>query len=424
MSWPTLRFQNQLPPSVKRELESLIQQLTQYLATGHDSDGNNLGSSSAGSVTGPTVSVDGEVVLFDGTTGQVIKRLTGTGLVHATAGVASVGTAAYADIQHVSATSRFLGRKSSGAGVIEELSVADALTLLGFINAGAAFYTGSGHPQRILSAPIGNVYQDTATGYLYRKVGGGSTAYGWYPWLTSGLTEGPVEWRATQSDNTSNNVFGASIQHGPLALHPALGTEHFTQTVSGSATKQMIGGKQFASGATSGTAASIALLNSASANQAKLIDDDVDLWATVNTDPTAVTATRIWFGWCNAAMTDTISAPAYTGALQAMLIRYLSDGNGVWEGFTSAGGSGAGTRNNTTTLGTPAAATTYKLRIRFVRSGTPTVYFSVNDGTEVSLTSTIPATGQTPFLQLGIDQPSGSTAKAIRWRAMGGSFGS
>lgn len=43
-----------------------------------------------GAVIGPGVSIDGEIMLFDGTTGLLAKRATGTGVVHATAGVYSV----------------------------------------------------------------------------------------------------------------------------------------------------------------------------------------------------------------------------------------------------------------------------------------------------------------------------------------------
>lgn len=42
-------------------------------------------------VTGPASSVDGEVMLYSGTTGKVAKRLTGNGVILSTAGVASVG---------------------------------------------------------------------------------------------------------------------------------------------------------------------------------------------------------------------------------------------------------------------------------------------------------------------------------------------
>lgn len=44
----------------------------------------------AGDVSGPASSVDSEIVLFDGITGKVLKRATGTGVVKATSGVFSV----------------------------------------------------------------------------------------------------------------------------------------------------------------------------------------------------------------------------------------------------------------------------------------------------------------------------------------------
>jgi hypothetical protein len=47
-------------------------------------------SAGAGDVTGPAASVDSEVALFSGTTGKIIKRLSGSGLVKAASGVASV----------------------------------------------------------------------------------------------------------------------------------------------------------------------------------------------------------------------------------------------------------------------------------------------------------------------------------------------
>lgn len=46
-----------------------------------------------GEMAGPGVSVDGEVALFDGTSGATLKRFSGTGLMKATSGVAGVATA-------------------------------------------------------------------------------------------------------------------------------------------------------------------------------------------------------------------------------------------------------------------------------------------------------------------------------------------
>lgn len=50
--------------------------------------------SGAGNVSGPGTTVDGEGVLFDGTSGTLLKRATGTGVVHRTSGVDSVSAVA------------------------------------------------------------------------------------------------------------------------------------------------------------------------------------------------------------------------------------------------------------------------------------------------------------------------------------------
>lgn len=53
--------------------------------------GGQLTASGTGDVVGPASSVDGEIVLFDGLTGKLIKRATGTGPVKATSGVYATG---------------------------------------------------------------------------------------------------------------------------------------------------------------------------------------------------------------------------------------------------------------------------------------------------------------------------------------------
>jgi hypothetical protein len=49
-----------------------------------------ISGSSLGDVVGPSSAVDGEIALYDGTTGKLIKRATGTGPVQVTSGVFSV----------------------------------------------------------------------------------------------------------------------------------------------------------------------------------------------------------------------------------------------------------------------------------------------------------------------------------------------
>jgi len=48
------------------------------------------GLTAAGNVFGPASALDGQIVLFDGTSGQLIRGATGTGYVFATNGVYSV----------------------------------------------------------------------------------------------------------------------------------------------------------------------------------------------------------------------------------------------------------------------------------------------------------------------------------------------
>lgn len=54
--------------------------------------------SGAGDVVGPASAVDSEIALYSGATGKIIKRLSGSGVVKATSGVASVGTVGNADV--------------------------------------------------------------------------------------------------------------------------------------------------------------------------------------------------------------------------------------------------------------------------------------------------------------------------------------
>jgi hypothetical protein len=67
------------------------------------------GGSGLGDVVGPSSSVDGEIVLFDATTGKLIKRATGTGYAKATSGVYSTQSVANSYIELYQSVASALG---------------------------------------------------------------------------------------------------------------------------------------------------------------------------------------------------------------------------------------------------------------------------------------------------------------------------
>lgn len=83
----------------------------------------------SGNVNGPGSSVNGEIALFDGTTGKLLKSATGTGVVHATSGIYSVSDVTLAEIVAVTAASRLLGRRSGSAGDWEEVTLGTGLSM-------------------------------------------------------------------------------------------------------------------------------------------------------------------------------------------------------------------------------------------------------------------------------------------------------
>jgi hypothetical protein len=116
--------------------------------------------SGSGDVTGPSVSVDGDVAVFNGTTGKIIKvgTTTGTGnLVRATSptlvtpvlGTPSSGTltnctfpVAIQSTGITCSTARVLGRSTAGTGSVEQLTLGAGLSLSGGVL--NAVGTGSG----------------------------------------------------------------------------------------------------------------------------------------------------------------------------------------------------------------------------------------------------------------------------------------
>jgi hypothetical protein len=135
------------------------------LGTGLSMAGNTLNATASGSgdVTGPSVSVDGDVAVFNGTTGKIIKvgATTGTGnLVRATSAILTTASLLNTNIGTPSAgtltnctfpvrindtgitcsAARVLGRSTAGTGSVEQLTLGAGLSL----TAGVLNTTGSG----------------------------------------------------------------------------------------------------------------------------------------------------------------------------------------------------------------------------------------------------------------------------------------
>lgn len=88
-------IQNQTAPATpgSGSTEIYVDSTTKKLKSKDDTGTiTDYGTTGTGDVTGQASSIDGEITLFSGTTGKVIKRATGTGVVHATAGVFSTSS--------------------------------------------------------------------------------------------------------------------------------------------------------------------------------------------------------------------------------------------------------------------------------------------------------------------------------------------
>src|SRR3990167_8620248 len=72
----------------------------QILQTNGTASAPSWATAGSGDVVGPASSVNNEIVLFDSTTGKLIKRATGSGLLRATSGVYGTTTIVTADIDN------------------------------------------------------------------------------------------------------------------------------------------------------------------------------------------------------------------------------------------------------------------------------------------------------------------------------------
>lgn len=277
---------------------------------------------------------------------------------------------------------------------------------------GGGIATGTGHPQGVLAAGVGSLYRDTNTGYLFRKYAGGVTAYGWYYERGEGMGSGygPQYYNAVAWVDSSATLFattGGLYRHGVMTSG---GQAWNTQGSPGTISREYVSGYgwfiEFKSANTTGTVSGIR------GNQSLVgwLDSDLDIVFKVR-PVDDVTTVRYWLGIFSS--TPTASDDNTANALGFRFSTEVPDAG--WVGY--ARNSTGPTSGTTSSLGTVVADSVYRLRMRLIRSGTPTAYFSVNDGTEQALTSGIPATGgtQAPYITV---EPRGNVARPIQWAQM------
>lgn len=126
-------------------------------------------ASGAWSATGVTISppLTGDLAALEALSGTGLARRTGTstwsvGTTVATAEIAD-DAVTYAKIQDVSATARVLGRKTAGAGVVEELSASELLDLIGSTR-GQILYRGASGWAGLSPGTSGYVLQSGGAG--------------------------------------------------------------------------------------------------------------------------------------------------------------------------------------------------------------------------------------------------------------------
>jgi hypothetical protein len=249
----------------------------------------------------------------------------------------------------------------------------------------------------VQSGSIGETYRDTATGYLYRKMAGNATTTGWYyapQFLGAGAGLGP-QTETMSAVNGAVPTFGngvfANVAQTNNQAPVVFGTTWWDKSVTNSST-----------GTRGGWLSTV---------QPILFDNDFDISFMVRTH-TTFTDGRIMLGLTSADLTNSDTLPG-----DGVVMRFSQGTDTSWVGCSRDGT----TQTCTAAIGSISTSTNYNVRIRYIASGTPTYYFSVNDGAETTKTTNMARAGQNSGICLYIYNKN-ATTQNLMWRAVGITF--
>jgi len=229
---------------------------------------------------------------------------------------------------------------------------------------GGADFTYAGNPQGNVTAAIGQTCRDTTNGGLYVKLGGAGTAWGWYRDLPTGAglaAAVPIVHQVFAGNDSSGSPNGIGV--------PVFNTTSLFADSLGLA-------NHYASGQTNSSTGTQGGWNTSF--QVYYLAGDFDFVAACRTH-SVLTDARLWVGIGNGTLSNSDNLPG-----RGVMFRYSQAVDAGWVGY-----SHDGTTGSVVAVGAIATSTEYKLRIRLVRA-TNTLYFSINDGAEVTKTTNVP----------------------------------
>ncbi len=309
---------------------------------------------------------------------------------------------------------------------------------LGPDNAAGVILTGTVHPQGVQDAPggVGSLYINLTNGQRYRKLGGGTTAFGWY------LEPDPLNanYILIQGRFASGAQNQSTVSPNALAYAGNCNVNIPTRPAKTGSATYFANDRLYTSGFTSTALNNIGLwkcsgtidagfpyspVGGAALGPTELMpwDFSIDVITTPRDSPAGVGTTladmRAWIailaqngagiqasgamGNVDLIYTGFPTVMAVNGGLYGVAWRFsTAAGDTKWT-LCTANDNGAVAAQTATPIGANVAAdTTYRLRARLnVVAGVPTVFASVDDGTETAITLNV-GPGTTPAVKTNI----------------------